>query len=112
MFTEVRHGVVQSSDGYEVADLGMKFVTYREGDHILRFDKDVGSTRARYYLRGMPCWQPPFEDEVISDTKASEIRSRVISAIRYWGYPYEFDTESTSGQPPEGITFVHRKRPT
>ena len=91
MFTERQPGIVASDEGFEVADLGVRYITYREGDHLLKFGKDIGMNRSTYYLRDMPRWQPPFEEEFIPPAKAAQIRTRVIRAMEFRGHPFLTD---------------------
>lgn len=91
MLAETTRGVVQSSEGYEVAFLGIKFVTYREGDHVIRFGKDTNSFVIRYYLKEIPCWDPPFSSEPIAAEKRSQIQRRVLDALDFRGRAYWTD---------------------
>jgi hypothetical protein len=93
MFVESQRGVVTSDLGFEVADLGVRHLTYREGDHVVQFDKDIGARSARYYIRDTPRWQAPFQDEIISAEKAAEIRARVVDALRFRGYSFHTDMD-------------------
>ena len=97
MFTEVRPGVVASDEGFEVADLGVRYVTYREAERVLKIPKDIGADNCRYYLRELPRWQPPYEDVAIPPTKAAEIRARVIAAMEFRGRPFHTDLNDAGG---------------
>ena len=96
MLTEVRPGVVRSSEGFEVADLGVKFLVYQEGEHVLKFEKELGAyfdPGATYFLSHFPKWEPPHQDEPVSLAKRVEVIGRILGALDFRGDPYQTDLE-------------------
>jgi len=93
MLAKTRSGVTASSEGYEVADQGMRYLTYRQSDHVMTFLKDCAPWPMRYYLRDVPQWERPHDLEFMSEKQKAQIQSRIVEALRYKGDPFHTDLE-------------------
>jgi hypothetical protein len=89
---------VRSDTGVEVR-VGIPFVSYSEGDHVLRVGRelafrapDASGKKQKYWLLALNApmrWNLPHQDEQISLGKRKEIEETIKAALEYLKIEYE-----------------------
>lgn len=91
MWTQIEPGIAIHTDGFKVIDLGCT-VKYIEKDHIAEFVADPGGRKWIILLKHVN-WNPPHQQEAISETKKQQIRLRIVDALRFLNSFCDFDFE-------------------
>jgi hypothetical protein len=93
MFTIPRVNVIQSSEGFSVEVLGFTGgLLYMEGEKKIHIRSELlaGSNPAlALYTSSIKAWDPPSENEAISDIKRNEIVENIRRAFRFRGFEIE-----------------------
>lgn len=89
---------VRSDTGVEVR-VGIPFVIYRDGDHVLRVGRELAfrasdpTGRKRSYwmvaLNAPMRWEPPHQHEQISPEKRKQIEGTITAALAYLKIDFE-----------------------
>jgi hypothetical protein len=89
---------VRSDTGAEVR-VGIPYVTYSEGNHVLRVGRelafrtpDATGKKRKYWLLALKApmrWNLPHQDEQISPEKRKEIEKAIKAALEYLKIEYE-----------------------
>ncbi|MCE5280147.1 MAG: hypothetical protein ABFD92_06100 [Planctomycetaceae bacterium] len=99
MLRVVRTNVVASTDGFEVrVRYGSPHrLEYEEEDgHLFVLTHDFGRTAEGegymiIYPEDAPTWEPPYEEEMLPESKTREIYHRIESALSLMKIPYQFE---------------------
>lgn len=84
MFTKKGY-LIKSDEGFSV-DLKNEKILYKESDRILKvgFERLTGPFPIRAYLGYPDQWEPPFENEMITDSDWERIAKNIVKAYDFW----------------------------
>ena len=101
-FTKINNNGVKCDEGFVVQSMDRNEMEYREGDRRLkvyvenwsaapvgRWSKP-GEYGIDFMLSRAEHWEPPHDNELISEEKREQIKKRLIAAMNFWGYKYNF----------------------
>jgi hypothetical protein len=76
-------------DGYVVQSGGRFGFQYVEGDHVASIYCDPGPPADAIYLWTLTGWDPPFDEEPLTEAKREEIIERILAGLDFLEVPYE-----------------------
>lgn len=89
---------VRADTGVEIR-VGIRYLTYSEGDYILKVGRelafrvaDAGRKKKAYWLVALKApisWEPPHRDETITPEKREQIQETVKAALEYLRIDYD-----------------------
>jgi hypothetical protein len=90
MFMRMDKKTVASDLGFTVHRDDAFTLSYREGDHVLKFELELSGVKEYGFLIYSDSslsrrWQPPFDQEEVSPEKKREIMERVLAAVKFMG---------------------------
>ncbi len=79
-FTEMRY---VRTEGYKILPRGRHEIDCIEGDHLMRVhaERCTGEYKRALFEGTVKAWQPPFEEETVSEEKTKEIIKRIKDAF-------------------------------
>lgn len=87
MFTSPRANVIESDEGFSVQILGFSGMKYSEGEKVLKIHSEVlANADIVIYMYSIKHWQPPFDNETISENEKNRIVSNIERAIKFKGH--------------------------
>jgi hypothetical protein len=92
MFTIPRVNVIQSSEGFSVELLGRTGLLYVEGEKSIHISSEMLASynlAFALYTSSIKAWDPPNDNEAISDIKRNEIVENIRRAYRFQGFEIE-----------------------
>lgn len=89
MWQRIDYGYVRNGAGFEVERAHRTWLVYREENREIRVAVDPGPPSLALYPASIKRWEPPFDEEVLTDERRREILSRVKEALRVLGINYE-----------------------
>jgi hypothetical protein len=92
MFVKPRPNTIQSDEGFSVEFLGIwKGLRYTEGPKTLHIESEMlnGPAGLVIYPISIKSWDPPYDNEVIDESKRAAIVDNVRRAFRFEGYEIE-----------------------
>lgn len=99
-FTKLNSNGVECDEGFVVQSMDRNEMEYREGRKRLKLyvehglkSPDLAGHREYgicFMLSRAEHWEPPHDNELISEEKREQIKKRLIAAMNFWGYKYSF----------------------
>ena len=99
-FSKINSNGVKCDEGFVVQRVDRNEEEYREDNYRLKIHIEDWLTPPdplgqRYYgigfiLSEIQRWEPPHENETITEEKREQIKQRLIAAMKFWGYQYDF----------------------
>lgn len=88
MFTKIGLQGVESSEGFIVGSVGRYELLYQEGEHKLIINIEGGWDKDNkffisIYTSTITHWQPPYENEPITEEKKQQIIQRICAALDF-----------------------------
>ena len=98
MFHTPRVNVIESDAGFSVEILGRTGLEYRESDKVLLVESEILMTdvpTVAIWKDHIRAWQPPHEEEQISEEMRMEILKRICSALKWRNTRVEIHSQAT-----------------
>ena len=70
---------------YKIKTIGRGVYDYIKGDHVLCVDGDMTVDGVMIYTGAGDRWNPPYQDEIISESERKLILQRVRKYLSFWG---------------------------
>jgi hypothetical protein len=88
MITSPRPNYFVSTDGYAIEVLGMTGLRYSEGDRQMFIDSEVvnGPSGIGLYQQTIQKWDPPHDEELVTETDRSRIVDNIRVVFKWQGY--------------------------
>ena len=88
MITSPRPNLYESPEGFSVEVLGITGLRYREGDRTMFIDSEVlaGPSGMVVYRDSIIRWDPPHEDEKITEADRERILENIRKVFRCQGF--------------------------
>ena len=84
-----RSNIIQSDEGFSVEVLGLTGLRYTEGPKTLFIDSELlaaGPFLLGMYSGSIKSWDPPYDNEIIDESKRAAIVDNVRRAFRSEGF--------------------------
>lgn len=87
-FTYLNRQGVKSSKGFIIQFTARREMQYQENEHILKIEveggrDDSGAYNLAVYAQDIKYWQPPYDNEVISEEEKKEIIQNISEALDF-----------------------------
>jgi hypothetical protein len=91
-FKELSPQSVVSDHGFIVRSAGRYALEYLEGERLLKVPREImaASFPDEIHISKAKHWEPPYDNEILSLDKVSEIKTRIGAALTYLHIPHEF----------------------
>lgn len=93
MFNKLGLQAAKSSDGFSVEFVKRNELAYRENNYLLLVETEAGIDKQNnwctiIYTSTIIQWQPPYENEVITEEKKQQIIQRVCATLDFLEIKY------------------------
>jgi len=93
MFKKLGQNSVQSREGFVLSVISRNQLKYEEGDKIMMIDREAGVDRnnqwyTAIYTSNITRWQPPYDNESITEEKKQQIVQRVCAVLDFLEIKY------------------------
>ena len=86
MFSSSKPNVIKSDTGFSIEILGRIGLNYQEGDKVAFIDSEMLMTdppSVAIWKKRIETWQPPYDNEKISEAKREEIVKNISDALKW-----------------------------
>ncbi len=93
MFTKLGPNSAQSKDGHIISIISRNELKYKETGKTMIVEREAGINKQKQwctiiYISTITHWQPPHENEVITEEKKQQIINRICAALDFLEIKY------------------------